>query len=93
MENFLSLPPSAREAILNAPALEAPGDLKSNFDNPPNNDRGAIVLLTVCTSLVVILGVLRLYSRVFVIKSMKVEDYLGLLAFVSRLFLWSISQT
>jgi hypothetical protein len=81
MENFLSLPPSAREAILNAPALEAPGDLKSNFDNPPNNDRGAIVLLTVCTSLVVILGVLRLYSRVFVIKSMKVEDYLGLLAF------------
>ena len=73
MENFTTYSSELREAILSRPALAAP-DGRSNLDNPPNNNRGAIVFITICTIITVSLGILRLYTRLFIIKGFKAAD-------------------
>ncbi|KAI0509535.1 hypothetical protein F5B22DRAFT_648961 [Xylaria bambusicola] len=78
---FPHLTPAQQQAILNGPALIPPDGVEPNLENPSNNNALAIAVSVVGLTLVVISGIGRIYSRVFVVKKLKVEDYLGLAAF------------
>ncbi|KAK0701933.1 hypothetical protein B0T26DRAFT_660242 [Lasiosphaeria miniovina] len=89
--DFDSLPPILQEYILNQPARPPPPGVTSNFVDPPNKNRtaGAVVFLGI--ALVTICGLLRVYTRGFVTRTVKIEDYLGLAAFVFYVgLMWGI---
>ncbi|KAI1458575.1 hypothetical protein F4805DRAFT_118246 [Annulohypoxylon moriforme] len=48
----------------------------------PNGNGGAIALAVVCLTLATTAGLLRAYARIFVVKKLHIEDFLGLCAFV-----------
>ncbi|KAI0010007.1 hypothetical protein F4779DRAFT_579574 [Xylariaceae sp. FL0662B] len=75
------LPQAEQETIFNGPALEPPGDIVPELDNPPHNNDLAIAVTILCLSISVILVLIRVYSRVFVMKHVRVEDFVGLAAF------------
>jgi hypothetical protein len=79
MDKFLEYPPEVQEQILNRPAMESP-DGTYNFDNPPNQNKQAGAILAVCLLLVVSMFSLRLYSRLFVMKKLRPEDYIAIAA-------------
>ncbi|KAK3374313.1 hypothetical protein B0T24DRAFT_626160 [Lasiosphaeria ovina] len=89
--DFDSLPPILQEYILNQPARPPPPGVTPNFVDPPNQNHtaGAVVFLGI--ALVTICGLLRVYTRVFVTRTVKIEDYLGLAAFVFYVgLMWGI---
>ncbi|KAK7742412.1 hypothetical protein SLS53_004558 [Cytospora paraplurivora] len=73
---------AALQAYLNGPASTAPNGTVVDLDNPPRNNTSPLVLATVCIVLTTLAVVGRAYSRLFVVKRLQAEDYLGLLAFV-----------
>ncbi|KAI0389135.1 hypothetical protein F5Y17DRAFT_450189 [Xylariaceae sp. FL0594] len=75
------LPPDEQQAILNGPALEPPPGLTSNFSNPPNNNGLALAVTILCLSVSTILLVIRAYTRIFVIRVVRLEDAISLFAF------------
>ncbi|ETS76596.1 hypothetical protein PFICI_11983 [Pestalotiopsis fici W106-1] len=78
---------SAEQAdILASPALAAPNGTVSNLINPPNRNDIGIPVMATFFALVIITGLLRLYSRVFVVRNMKLEDYLGFTAYCWDVF-------
>lgn len=68
------LPPDQQEAILNGPALAPPNGLTPNFDHPPNDNPVALAAMTICLIVATIAAVLRIYSRVIVLKRVFLED-------------------
>lgn len=69
-----SLPPEAREAVLNGPAHAPPPGVIPNFDNPPSQNNLVIGVLTTGYFIVVILFFARVYSRLVCLKRVHVED-------------------
>ncbi|KAI1375723.1 hypothetical protein F4677DRAFT_460331 [Hypoxylon crocopeplum] len=83
MENFGKLSPSQQNAILaSQPGATPPNGTVPNFDNPPTHNDAGVAILTICVFLVTISAFLRLYSRVFVIRVFKLEDYLGFASYL-----------
>lgn len=74
IQNFPNLPPEVQEQILNGPARAPPPGVVPNFDNPPNRTPEAIAVIVVCLffSTAAVLG--RIYSRVFILKKVRLED-------------------
>jgi hypothetical protein len=80
---FATLPPEQQQVLLDgAPALRPPNGTDANFENPSTGNEGTIAILTICLFITLVLGALRLYSRVFIIHILRLEDYLGFLAFL-----------
>ncbi|KAI0876397.1 hypothetical protein GGS24DRAFT_498827 [Hypoxylon argillaceum] len=69
-----SLPPEAREAVLNGPAHAPPPGVIPNFDNPPSQNNLVIGVLTTGYFIVVILFFARVYSRLVCLKRVHIED-------------------
>ncbi|GAB1315321.1 hypothetical protein MFIFM68171_05531 [Madurella fahalii] len=87
IQNFPNLPPAVQEQIFNGPARAPPPGVVPNFDNPPNRTSEAIAVIVLCLflSTTAVLG--RIYSKVFILKKVRLEDYLGLLAFATYIVL------
>ena len=56
------------------PGLQPPPGVVPNFINPENYQSTIIATLTVCLTTATLLTLLRLYSKVFVIKCIVLED-------------------
>ncbi|OJJ95732.1 hypothetical protein ASPACDRAFT_126540 [Aspergillus aculeatus ATCC 16872] len=65
------------------PALAAPEGVTPNFDNPPNHNSLAWGIITVCTVVATLCMCLRIYVRVWLDRSIRLEDVLMIGAFGS----------
>ncbi|KAI1461803.1 hypothetical protein F4805DRAFT_245270 [Annulohypoxylon moriforme] len=81
MDQFSNHSPDYQEDTLNSPALNPPDGVKPNFTNPPNHSDLGLAVIVLCLVLATSTFLMRMYSRIFVMKTMHVEDYLGLVAF------------
>ncbi|KAJ8112121.1 hypothetical protein ONZ43_g5467 [Nemania bipapillata] len=82
LANFASLTPAQQEQILNSPALQPPPGVQPDFDHPPNLNH--IVYPTIILGLLLstIFILLRIYGRWYCMKTVKVQDGLGIIAFL-----------
>lgn len=62
------------QSYLHSPASIPPDGTVANLENPPKHNTGPLVLLVLCLVLTVVFGVGRAYSRIFVVKNLRVED-------------------
>ncbi|KAI1412961.1 hypothetical protein F5Y13DRAFT_162195 [Hypoxylon sp. FL1857] len=75
-----SLSPAQLEALLNQPALVSPDGIY-NFIDPPNDNLTFYAALFTCLAVACALFLIRTYSRLFCVKVVRIEDYLGVIAF------------
>ncbi|KAI1274547.1 hypothetical protein F5Y07DRAFT_372728 [Xylaria sp. FL0933] len=75
------LPPAEQQLILNSAALEPPPGVTSTFKNPANNNGLALAVTILCLSVSSILLLIRAYTRIFLIKAVRPEDALAIVAF------------
>ncbi|KAI0402970.1 hypothetical protein F4802DRAFT_326249 [Xylaria palmicola] len=73
-----SLPPKARETVLDGPAHTPPAGVVPNFDSPHNQNGLVIGVITAGFVVATILFFSRFYSRVFCLRKIRIED--GLIA-------------
>ncbi|KAI1753640.1 hypothetical protein F4782DRAFT_529522 [Xylaria castorea] len=66
------------DKIKNGPAAVAPPGITPNYTNPPNNNGLANGVIGASVVVVVLVSLLRFYSKVFCVRKVKLEDYLGL---------------
>ncbi|KAI1770226.1 hypothetical protein F4818DRAFT_433856 [Hypoxylon cercidicola] len=81
MSAFSSLPPGQQDAILNSPALSPPAGVVPNFSDPPNFNAGCYAITSVCLVISTICVLTRLYTKFFLIKRLRIEDYLLIAAY------------
>ncbi|KAI0835900.1 hypothetical protein F5Y06DRAFT_274708 [Hypoxylon sp. FL0890] len=81
MSSSASLDPAVLQAIRNQPALASPNGTIPNFNDPPNNNKLGIAVITVCIILTTLFFLIRCYTRVFYVKKSRLEDYVGFVAF------------
>jgi hypothetical protein len=62
------------QAKLEAPALQPPPGITSNFVDPPNRSDYAYAALIVCVSVVSGFAILRAYARIFYMKKVHLAD-------------------
>ncbi|KAF2868356.1 hypothetical protein BDV95DRAFT_621399 [Massariosphaeria phaeospora] len=74
--------PAAVQAFLKGPSSKAPPGVVQNLDNPSNRNGQALAVAIVCIALSAGATIARLYSRLFITKKLRIEDYLGLGAFL-----------
>ncbi|KAI1156218.1 hypothetical protein F4825DRAFT_459217 [Nemania diffusa] len=79
--DFPNLSTAVQQQILDGPAMEPPEGVTPDFSKPESRRVVAIAVSAVCLTLVVISSAIRLYSRLVIVKKMRLEDYLGLAAF------------
>jgi hypothetical protein len=63
-----------KDEFLLAPAMAAPAKTLSNFENPPNRTKLGVVVTTVFLVLTVLCFLVRAYSRIMILRRVKVED-------------------
>jgi hypothetical protein len=68
------LPPDFFDGIRNSLAATPPPGIIPNYDNPPNDNRLAIIVITVSIALTTVAGLVRFYSRVFCSRRVRIED-------------------
>ncbi|KAI1421990.1 hypothetical protein F5Y12DRAFT_765109 [Xylaria sp. FL1777] len=68
------------EQLAQIPAMMPPGNLTSNFDNPPSIAIRATVPIAIFLSIMTILVAMRMYSRLWIIKRAGPDDWTALLA-------------
>lgn len=62
------------QSYLHSPATIPPDGTAANLENPPKHNTGPLVLLVFCLILTVVFGGARAYSRIFVVKNLRLED-------------------
>jgi hypothetical protein len=72
--NFPNLSPEAQQAILDGPGMEPPEGVTPDFSKPENRPAVAIAVASVCITLVTLSVILRAYSRIIIVKKMRLED-------------------
>ncbi|KAI0457392.1 hypothetical protein F5B21DRAFT_501442 [Xylaria acuta] len=77
--NETTQPPE--EVILKLPALPPPAGVVPNFVNPPNENGLAIAVIAVCVATATVAGLMRVYTRLYCVRKVELEDYLALLSF------------
>ncbi|KAI0411920.1 hypothetical protein F5X98DRAFT_32434 [Xylaria grammica] len=86
-----SLSPEQRNAVLSQPALKPPDGVEPNFDNPPNRNGLVLSVTIVLVVLTTTFVLTRLYSKLIVARKIYIEDVLALLAFGSYIgAVWTI---
>ncbi|KAI1267563.1 hypothetical protein F5Y18DRAFT_443315 [Xylariaceae sp. FL1019] len=82
--DFQSLTFEQQVAIYDAtPALAPPPGVVPDYDHPDARNDVTITVLVVSLFLTTLLYSIRLYSRIFIVKKLRLEDYVGALAFVA----------
>ncbi|KAI1120479.1 hypothetical protein F5Y10DRAFT_283257 [Nemania abortiva] len=89
--NWYSLQPAQQQALLDGPALPPPPGMSSNFDNPANKNYLTLVVLGTALGLETMSVLIRVYAKAVSTRRARLEDYLGLLAFVTSIgHAWSV---
>jgi len=60
--------------VLAGPASAPPPGVIPNLDNPPNSNKESLALVVVCITLTVLAIAGRAYSRMVIVKRLRVED-------------------
>lgn len=63
-----------RQTKLNGPAMAPPSGVIPNFVDPPNIEHVIILVLVLCVVLQTLALLMRIYTKVFIIRKMAVED-------------------
>lgn len=64
----------ALEALLNGPAAPPPAGLTSDFTDPANLHLVGTVVLIICLTLSTLAVLMRMYTKLFVVRSLAPED-------------------
>ncbi|KAL1953357.1 hypothetical protein VTO42DRAFT_2978 [Malbranchea cinnamomea] len=67
--------------LLDSPAMEPPEGVTPNFDNPPNRNTLAIVIITVTLGITTVCFLLRAYYRLYLLRKVQIQDFFILSAF------------
>ena len=67
-------PEELLEARLNGPAMAPPPGLYSNFNDPSNLQVYAIITLTFCMTFSTVAVFVRMYTKIFLIRKVSLED-------------------
>lgn len=70
----MALTAAAEQAKLNGPAMAPPPGVIPNFVDPPNLLHIFILVLTLCVSLPTIAILLRMYTKLFILRKVVFED-------------------
>ena len=70
----LSLSPEELQQLLDGPAGTPPVGVIPNFDDPPNLDTYVILTITACTTFATVAVLLRMYTKIFITRSLANED-------------------
>ncbi|KAK3389679.1 hypothetical protein B0H63DRAFT_103002 [Podospora didyma] len=79
--DFYALPAGVQKFLLAGSAATPPQGVTANFSNPSNQNALGTTVIVTGVVLVATTGLVRLYSR-FLTKTWKIEDLLGLIAFM-----------
>ncbi len=71
------------EQLAQLPAGQPPPGVVSNFDNPDSIAGSAIAPISFFLAVMIIVMAMRMYCRVFILKSVGLDDWTALLASVS----------
>jgi hypothetical protein len=74
--------PEIVQSYLHSPASRPPDGTVANLEHPAKHNNGPLCLLVVCIVLTVVAASARIYSRLFVVMNLRLEEYM-LLAFAS----------
>ena len=74
LSDHISMASEMVQIYLNSPASIPPEGTVANLDNPTKHNAGSLALLVLCLLLTMVVGVGRAYSRIFVVKNLRVED-------------------
>ncbi len=66
--------PEQLQALLNGPAGEPPAGVLPNFQNPPNFNTFLILTLTLVLTFGTLAILMRMYTKLFIIRSVDYED-------------------
>lgn len=80
-----ALTPELVQSILNGPAGTPPVGVTPNFDNPPNTNRFVIITLVFCVLLASLAVLVRMYTKIFLIRSIEYEDYTLMIAWIGQI--------
>ncbi|KAH9904349.1 hypothetical protein F4778DRAFT_789932 [Xylariomycetidae sp. FL2044] len=82
--DFATLPFDQQVELYNTlPALAAPEGVIPSYDHPRLRNDVTIPVLVISLTLTTVLFALRLYSRLFVVKKFRLEDYIGLAGYMT----------
>ncbi|KAL8784312.1 MAG: hypothetical protein Q9195_009091 [Heterodermia aff. obscurata] len=70
-------------ALLNGPAGAPPAGVRPNLDNPPNLNTASIAAIAVCEAFSALAVMIRLYTKLFLIRSTTYEDYALLVGWIT----------
>ncbi|KAI1307147.1 hypothetical protein F5Y03DRAFT_405725 [Xylaria venustula] len=76
-----TLTPEEIEQIRNSPAAPPPPNVVPSYAHPPNNNQLAIAVIILGISVTTIVGLIRAYVKLFCTRSVRLEDFLGLLSY------------
>lgn len=65
---------TSEQALLDRPAMPAPDGIIPNFVNPPNLNKEITFTLALCMSVATLLVSIRMYTKMFIIRSVGHED-------------------
>ena len=68
------LTPEQLRKLLDGPAAEPPPGILPNFNDPSNLDKYLIVTCVFCVSFATVTLLLRMYTKVYLIRSIAYED-------------------
>jgi hypothetical protein len=85
MEALDALPPAQIEQFLDGPALKPPPGVVSNFSDAPNRTALCVGITITCIVLVTLGAIIRLYTRIFCMKKMRLEDCMCVTIFLCSL--------
>ncbi|KAI0849725.1 hypothetical protein F5Y00DRAFT_261171 [Daldinia vernicosa] len=68
--------------IMDMPAMEPPLGVVPNYDNPPNQNKMVLAVVSVCLIVSSIAVILRFYLKLAVLRKMQLQDYFLLAAFI-----------
>ncbi|KAI9159185.1 hypothetical protein HJFPF1_07193 [Paramyrothecium foliicola] len=77
MVDFNDLPPDKQQSFLYGPALKSPPGVQSNFENHSTGNKLALAVIIVCLVISAVCILLRFYSRVVVVRRVRIEDAVG----------------
>ena len=65
---------AALRTLLEGPAMSPPAGVAPNFDDPANLDIYVILTITLCVAFSTVAVVLRMYTKVFILRVLAWED-------------------
>ncbi|CAD6593760.1 MAG: hypothetical protein ASARMPRED_007916 [Alectoria sarmentosa] len=76
---------AALQTLLEGPAMSPPAGTIPNFHDPPNLDAFVALTIALCVTFGTLAVVLRMYTKVFILRALAWEDYVIVLAWLLQI--------